>query len=60
MQLMGQHYPQFNSDATNGSFIQSGTGTGANIPWLVYGRMPSRQNVGAGNYTDNVTVTIEW
>ncbi|NOT98291.1 MAG: spore coat protein U domain-containing protein [Sideroxydans sp.] len=47
-------------DGINGSFIQSGTGTSANIPWLVYGRMPSRQNVGAGNYADNVTVTIEW
>lgn len=47
-------------DGTNGSFIQSGTGTGAGMQLPVYGRLFGAQNVGAGTYTDNITVTIEW
>lgn len=47
-------------DGTNGSFIQSGSGTGANVPWPVYGRLPGSQNVGVGTYADNITVTVEW
>jgi spore coat protein U-like protein len=47
-------------DGTNSTFILSGTGSGVNTPWLVYGRMPGRQNVGVGIYTDSITVTIEW
>lgn len=43
-------------DGTNGSFI--GTGAGTQLP--VYGRLFGAQNVGAGTYTDNITVTIEW
>ncbi len=47
-------------DGTNGSFIQSGSGAGANVPWPIYGRLPGSQNVSVGTYTDNITVTVEW
>ena len=47
-------------DGTNGSFIQSGAGTGAGVQLPVYGRLFGAQNVGAGTYLDNITVTIEW
>jgi len=51
-----------------------GTGSGGSQPLIdnnirgsdgavtvtVYGRIPARQNVGAGTYTDNVVATLKW
>jgi len=33
-----------------------------NSPWMatIFGRMPPRQNVSAGQYSDLITVTIQW
>lgn len=44
-------------DGTCGTRFPSGSGQQT---FTVYGRVPPRQNVGAGTYEDTVTVTIEW
>jgi spore coat protein U-like protein len=43
-------------DGTTAGVTVSGSGTSVDIP--VYGRIPARQNVAAGAYSDVVTVTL--
>ncbi len=38
----------------------SGAGTGLSQPYTVYGRIPAGQIVNTGNYTDTVTVTVNF
>ena len=38
----------------------SGIGTGVAIPTVIYGVIPKTQNVGAGSYSDQITVTIDY
>ncbi|PKO31254.1 MAG: spore coat protein U [Betaproteobacteria bacterium HGW-Betaproteobacteria-7] len=45
-------------DGTGGSAVVSGSGTGATH--TVYGRVPSRQNVYAGSYSDSIVVTVTY
>lgn len=45
-------------DGSSGTGTFSGTGTGANIGTPVYGRIPARQNVRVGSYSDLITVTV--
>lgn len=45
-------------DGTGGSAVVSGSGTGATH--TVYGRIPSRQNVYAGSYSDNIVVIVTY
>jgi spore coat protein U-like protein len=45
-------------DATIGSNTVSGAGTGETANHVVYGRIPSHQNVRAGSYNDTITVVI--
>jgi spore coat protein U-like protein len=58
------------TDASYSSIWGDGTGSSAtrtrpvtrNSPWnaVVFGRIPARQNVQAGTYSDTITVTVEW
>jgi spore coat protein U-like protein len=43
-------------DGSPGTNLLSTSGTGAT--YTVYGRIPARQNVSAGNYSDTITVTL--
>lgn len=45
-------------DGTGGSAVVNGSGTGATH--TVYGRIPSRQNVHAGSYSDNIVVIVTY
>jgi spore coat protein U-like protein len=45
-------------DGSSGTGTFSGMGTGANIGTPVYGRIPARQNVRVGTYSDVITVTV--
>ncbi|MDA9911349.1 spore coat U domain-containing protein [Amylibacter sp.] len=45
-------------DATTSGATVSGSGTGININHVVYGRIPPRQNVRAGSYSDTVNLII--
>ena len=45
-------------DATTSGATVSGSGTGMNINHVVYGRIPPRQNVRAGIYSDTVNLII--
>jgi spore coat protein U-like protein len=47
-------------DGTGKTFVKTGTGTGIEIPLTVYGRIPARQNVKMGFYSDLINVTVEW
>ena len=47
-------------DGTGSTYTQSGIGTGAMQKITVFGRIPARQNVSVGSYSDMVTVTVEW
>ncbi len=47
-------------DGSAGTGIFSGTGTGSNVATPVYGRIPAGQNAWVGNYTDLVTVTVNF
>jgi spore coat protein U-like protein len=38
----------------------SGIGTGVGIPTVIYGVIPKTQNVNAGAYSDQITVTIDY
>ena len=38
----------------------SGVGTGVSIPTQVFGRIATGQSVAPGNYTDQITVTIDY
>lgn len=43
-------------DGTGGTATVSGTATTANLP--VYGRIPARQNLPVGGYSDSIIVTL--
>jgi spore coat protein U-like protein len=43
---------------STGAYLLSGTGTGAQVPLTVYGRIPAAQTVAAGNFTDTINVTV--
>ncbi len=45
-------------DGTGTTFVQTGTGSGSQQSFNVYGRIPARQNVAVGHYTDSITVTV--
>jgi spore coat protein U domain-containing protein, fimbrial subunit CupE1/2/3/6 len=45
-------------DGTNGSFTVTGSLSASSGVLTVYGRIPAKQLVGVGNYTDTVTVTV--
>ena len=45
-------------DGSSGTGTLSGTGTGVNKGTPVYGRIPARQNVHVGSYSDLITVTV--
>lgn len=45
-------------DGTGGSGVVTGGGTSATH--TVYGRIPSRQNVYTGSYSDNIVVTVTY
>ena len=46
-------------DTTSGAIV-SGSGTGTNENHVVYGRIPPRQNVRAGSYSDIVNLIINF
>ena len=45
-------------DAISGGATESGSGTGMNVNHVVYGRIPPRQNVRAGSYSDTINLII--
>ena len=45
-------------DATSGTVTVNGTGIGVNVNHGVYGRIPARQNVRAGSYSDIIIVEL--
>jgi spore coat protein U-like protein len=45
-------------DGTVGTTLVSGSGTAAT--YTVYGRIPGGQNLPAGNYSDSITVTLDF
>ena len=45
-------------DATSGGASVSGSGTGMSVNHVVYGRIPPRQNVRAGSYSDTINLII--
>ncbi len=45
-------------DATSGTARVSGTGIGMSVNHAVYGRIPARQNVHAGSYSDIIIVAL--
>jgi spore coat protein U domain-containing protein, fimbrial subunit CupE1/2/3/6 len=45
-------------DGSAGTSTASGMGTGTNSNTPIYGRIPARQNVFTGTYSDVVTVTV--
>jgi spore coat protein U-like protein len=47
-------------DGTGGTYTQMGIGTGILQKYTVFGRIPARQKVSVGSYSDAVTVTVEW
>ena len=47
-------------NATSGGATISGSGTGTSVNHLVYGRIPPRQNVRAGSYSDTVNLIINF
>ena len=47
-------------DTTTSGATVSGSSTGTSVNHVVYGRIPPRQNVRAGNYTDTVNLIINF
>lgn len=47
-------------DGTGATQVQAGQGTGQPSAFSVYGRIPPRQTVPAGSYSDSVVVTVLW
>ena len=45
-------------DATSGTTRVSGTGIGVSVNHAIYGRIPARQNVDAGSYSDIIIVAL--
>ncbi len=46
------------SVTTSGTVKVNGTGIGVSVNHAVYGRIPARQNVHAGSYSDIVTLEL--
>lgn len=46
-------------DSLAGSIV-SGTGTGTLDSYTVYGRIPPLQTIAAGNYSDTITVSVDY
>jgi spore coat protein U-like protein len=47
-------------DGSGGTGTVSGSGTGNNVATTVYGRIPARQNVFVGSYSDVITITVTY
>lgn len=47
-------------DGTSSTFIQSGISKGGKDQFSIYGRLPAKQNIAPGQYSDLVAVTLEW
>jgi len=47
-------------NGTGSTITQSGVGTGKRELFTVYGRIPGRQNVAVGAYSDRISITVEW
>jgi spore coat protein U-like protein len=47
-------------DGSAGTGTVSGSGNGNNLATTVYGRIPARQNVSVGSYSDVITVTVTY
>ena len=47
-------------DGSGGTGTFSGNGTGANVATPVYGRIPAGQNAWVGNYSDVITITVNF
>lgn len=47
-------------DGTDNTFIRSGVSAGAAENLTIFGRLPARQNIMSGVYSDILTLTIEW
>ena len=47
-------------DATSGTVTVNGTGTGVSVNHAVYGRIPARQNVHRGSYSDTIIVELNF
>jgi spore coat protein U-like protein len=47
-------------DATSGTVTVNGTGIGVNVNHGVYGRIPARQNVHYGSYSDIIIVELNF
>ena len=45
-------------DATTSRATVSGSGTGTSTNHVVYGRIPARQNIRAGSYSDTVNLIV--
>ena len=53
-------YSQIWGDGQGSSLFYRGLGSVSPLQIPVFGRIPAAQNVGAGQYSDSVVVTIEW
>jgi spore coat protein U-like protein len=47
-------------DGTNNTYIHVGVGTGSEVNVPIYGRIPGAQIIPPGQYSDAVTVIVEW
>jgi spore coat protein U-like protein len=47
-------------DGTGGTRLYAGTGTGLPQSVPVFGRVPARQRLAAGTYSDDVLITVSW
>ena len=47
-------------DGTGNTFVNTGTGTGSEIPLTVYGRITARQKGRVELYQDLINVLVEW
>ena len=53
-------YSQIWGDGQGSSLFYQGIGNIAPLQIPIFGRIPPSQNVGAGQYSDSIVVTIEW
>lgn len=53
-------HTQIWGDGAAGTMAASGSGVGTPQLLYVYGRIPPRQNVSIGTYSDTVTVSVDW
>ena len=45
-------------DGSSSTSVNPGVGTGLDGTFTAYGKMPAKQNVAAGTYTDSVVITV--